>query len=624
MPHHNQASLLTQRRFLPYFITQFFGAFNDNIFKNVLLLFVAFVGSSALPVSSNLFINLAAGLFILPFFLFSATAGVLADKYEKSWFIRRVKLAEIGIMCLGAIGFITESYGILLLLLFLMGTQSAFFGPVKYALLPQQLKQNELVPGNALVETGTFLAILLGTLGAGMIASADNAKHLAAGAVVLFALFGYLASRSIPEAPAGAPELKFRWQPVKQTKATLAIARADRVTFQALMAISWFWFLGAAYLTQFPNFTKLHLMGIESSVSFLLALFSIGIATGSLACDKLSGHRIEVGIVPIGSIGITIFGALMATSIPADLPQFTNFSQFVTYQQLWPLFIYLLLLGASGGVFIVPLYALMQQRAKSNQRAQVIAALNIYNSLFMVGSAVLGIVCLSVLELSIPQLFLLLALLNLLVAIYLFLQVPIFVVRFLVWMLTHTIYRVKHKNLHHLPEQGGALIVCNHVSFVDGLLLSAVCPRLIRFVIEEEYAQMSALRPFLRRVGVIPISANNRCSIRKAFADVEAALAEGHIVCIFPEGQLTPDGEIGPFLRGMDIILRRSPVPVIPMALKGLWGSYFSRHKGKACTGLPKRFWSRLEIEAGQPVPGSQASNALMQEKIQQLRGDWQ
>ncbi|WP_070963723.1 MFS transporter [Vibrio sonorensis] len=624
MPHNSQASLLRQRRFLPYFVTQFFGAFNDNIFKNVLLLFVAFAGAGVLPVSSNLFINLAAGLFILPFFLFSASAGVLADKYEKSWFIRKVKLAEIGIMTLGAIGFITESYLILLLLLFLMGTQSAFFGPVKYALLPQQLKPQELVPGNALVETGTFLAILIGTLGAGMIASAESAKYVAAFCVVLFALCGYFSSRFIPKASASAPDLSFRWQPIKHTKQTLRVAKSDRVIFLSIMAISWFWFLGAAYLTQFPNFTKIHLNGNESAVSFLLALFSVGIAVGSLACDKLSNHRIEVGIVPIGSFGITIFGYLMATSIPESLPSFDSFTGFVGYQALWPLFFYLLMLGASGGVFIVPLYALLQQRAKPTERAQTIAALNIYNSLLMVGSAILGIVCLSILEMSIVQLFTLLAILNLLVTLYLFLQVPIFVTRFLVWILTHTMYRVNHKNLHHLPENGGALIVCNHVSYMDALLLSAVCPRLIRFVMEEEYANLPPLRRFLNRAGVIPISASNRSSIRRAFNQVEQALKDGHIVCIFPEGHLTSDGEMGPFMRGMDLILKRSPVPVIPLALKGMWGSYFSRFKGSACKGLPSRFWSRIEIEAGEPVPPKDATTSVMFEKVSTLRGDWQ
>ena len=621
MNNSSQSSLLTQKRFLPYFITQFLGAFNDNIFKNVLLLFVAFASVDTLPISSNLFINLAAGLFILPFFLFSALAGVLADKYEKSWFIRKVKLLEVVIMSLGAIGFIYESYGILLLLLFLMGTQSAFFGPVKYALLPQQLKTKELVSGNALVETGTFLAILIGTLGAGIIASEESAKLVAAICIVSFAVLGYVSSCFIPEAPSNAPDLKVKWQPIKLTKATLTIAKKDRPTFQALMSISWFWFLGATYLTQFPNFTKLHLNGTESSVAFLLALFSVGIAIGSLACDKLSNHRIEIGIVPMGSLGISIFGLLMATSIPESLPEFGSFQQFVTYSELWPLFAYLLLLGISGGIFIVPLYSLMQLRAKPDERAQVIAGLNIYNSLFMVGSAVMGIVCLSVLELSIPQLFILLALLNTFVMLYLFYQVPIYAFRFFTWVVTHTMYRVKHKNLHNLPEDGGALIVCNHVSYMDALLLSAVCPRLIRFVMEEDYAKLPPLRRFLKRAGVIPISSTNRRSIRNAFNEVEQALHEGHIVCIFPEGKLTSDGEVAEFMRGMELIIRRSPVPVIPMALKGLWGSYFSRYKGRACKGLPTRFWTKLEIEAGEPISPADASCETLRQAVADLRG---
>ncbi len=335
------------------------------------------------------------------------------------------------------------------------------------------------------------------------------------------------------------------------------------------MAISWFWFLGAAYLTQFPNFTKIHLMGNEAAVSFLLALFSVGISLGSMLCDKMSKNRIDVGIVPIGSIGITIFGALMAFAVPSELPQFTSFSEFISHSGLWPVFGYLLLLGMSGGLFIVPLYALMQQQAKETERARVIAALNIYNSLFMVGSAVLGIVGLSVLELTIVELFLVLALMNFMMATYLFLQAPIFVVRFLIWVLTTIMYRITHKNLHHLPEKGGALIVCNHVSYMDALVMSAASPRLIRFVMEEDYANYKPVRRFLRRAGVIiPISSSRKGSIRRAFNDIEQALAEGEIVCIFPEGRLTSDGEMNEFMRGIDIVLRRSPVPVIPMALK--------------------------------------------------------
>jgi len=617
----NTPSLLMQRRFCPYFITQFLGAFNDNIFKNVLLILVAFAGNNVLPVSSNLFINLAAGLFILPFFLFSATAGQLADKYHKDWFIRNVKLAEITIMLLGAIGFITHSYELLLVILFLMGTQSAFFGPVKYALLPQQLNSDELLSGNALVETGTFLAILLGTLSAGIIASSDNAVYIAASSVVILAIFGYLASGFIPKAPAANPEAIIRWHPIKQTKQTLAIAKKDSTTYKAILAISWFWFMGAAYLTQFPNFTQHDLNGGESAVSFLLALFSIGIALGSQLCDKLSKNRIEYGIIPIGSMGITLFGVLMANSVPSNLPTLTSFSDFIYCQELWPTFTYLLLLGLSGGLFIVPLYTIMQFRAKETERAQTIAANNIYNALFMVGSALLGIVCLGVLEWPIPILFMLLSLLNLFVAVYLFSQVPVYVVRFIIWLLTHSIYRIKHTNLHHLPKKGGALLVCNHVSYMDALLLSAVCPRLIRFVMEEEYANIKPVKRFLIQAGVIPVSANNSLSIRRAFKDVESALSNGEIVCLFPEGRLTNNGEIQEFMRGIDIIINRSSVPVIPIALKGLWGSFFSRYKGKACQGFPHRFRSQLEIVAGNPVPPENANSSVMQEKVKNLRG---
>ncbi|MCL9783090.1 MFS transporter [Vibrio sp. S4M6] len=623
MPTQENGSLLRQKRFLPYFITQFFGAFNDNVFKNVLLIFVAFSSTQALPMSSNLFINLAAGLFILPFFLFSASAGVLADKYEKSNYIRKVKIFEIVIMTFGAIGFITNSYGILLILLFLMGTQSAFFGPVKYALLPQHLKAKELVPGNALVETGTFLAILIGTIGAGFIASAEQAKWLAGISVILFAVLGYLASRHIPIAPASAPELTFRWQPVKHTKTTLSIAKTDKVIFQSIMAISWFWFLGATYLTQFPNFTKVYLHGGESAVSFLLALFSIGIAVGSQLCDKLSGHRIEIGIVPIGSLGITVFGFLIAYSIPHDLPQFSSLYSFISYPGLWPVFACLLLLGASGGVFIVPLYALIQHRSKVNQRAQIIAALNIYNALYMVGSAVLAIVALSVLGLSIPALFVLIAIINFAITIYLCFQVPVFLVRFVLWILTHTIYKVKHKNFHHLPENGGALIVCNHVSYMDALLLSAICPRLIRFVMEEDYAQFKPLQRFYQRAGVIPISATNKSAIRAALKSVEDALNDGELVCIFPEGKLTPDGEVQEFRRGVDLILRNATAPVIPIALKGMWGSYFSRYKGRACKGLPSRFRTKIEIEAAPPIEAAQVDTVSLRNVVSELRGGW-
>ncbi|WP_063651634.1 MFS transporter [Aliivibrio fischeri] len=619
-----QAKLLTQRRFLPYFLTQSLGAFNDNIFKNTLLLFIAFASVDSLPISSNLFINLAAGLFILPFFLFSAFAGVLADKYEKSAFIRKVKLAEIIIMLFGAIAFVLKDFTLLLILLFLMGTQSAFFGPVKYALLPQQLKEDELVSGNALVETGTFLAILFGTIGAGIIASQENAQYIAAGAVLLFAVLGYLSSRFIPYAKAIDPTLSFRWRPIQQTRNTISIAKKDSSVFLAIMGISWFWFLGASYLTQFPNYTHHFLNDNAITVSVLLALFSVGIAVGSLACDVLSKHRVELGIIPLGSLGITIFGFNLFLATPANPIHTTDFFEILTHPDLFSVFVNLFFLGVSGGIFIVPLYTLIQKRPQAKHRSQIIAANNIYNAIFMVTSAILGIICLSVIELSIPQFFLLLAILNGIVTLFLFFRVPIFIIRFVLWVLTHTGYRVSHQHLHHIPDEGGALLVCNHITYMDAFIISGACPRPIRFVMEEEYAELPLIKYFFKLTKVIPINATKSSSIRRAFMEVENALTNGEIVLIFPEGVLTRDGEIGPFLRGMDIILKRSPVPVIPMALRGLWGSFFSRHGGKAILKRPSRCWSKVEVVAGEPVLPQDATSKLMREKVAQLRGDWQ
>lgn len=417
--NNQPAPIFLSRRFFPYFVTQFLGAFNDNIYKNTLLLFVAFASVDELPMSSTLFINLAAGLFILPFFLFSASAGVLTDQCEKSTLIRIVKLAEIVIMLLGAISFLTHSYIALLFLLFLMGAQSAFFGPVKYALLPQHLKPQELLKGNAWVETGTFLAILFGTIGAGFIVAAPSAYTITAGAVVCFALLGFISSLFIPKAESTRPSISFKWKPVVHTQQTLALVKQHKTIYAAIIAISWFWFLGASYLTQFPNFTKHYLHGDSTSVSFLLTLFSVGIAIGSLLCAKLSHQKINISLMLFGGFGITVCSLLLGIATPKDSNTLVTITTLFITPQLYPVFIALLTLGICGGLFIVPLYTLMQTLACDQTRAQVIAANNIYNALFMVGSAAIGIVCLSIISMSIPQFFILLGLVNLLVMVYL-------------------------------------------------------------------------------------------------------------------------------------------------------------------------------------------------------------
>lgn len=615
----SSSELLSNRRFLPYFVTQFLGAFNDNIFKNSFLLFVAFAKVDELAISSNLFINLAAGLFILPYFLFSASAGELADKYEKSGLIRRIKLLEIIIMMLGAVGFITNSYIVLLFLLFLMGTQSALFGPVKYSLLPQHLKANELIQGNALVESGTFLAILLGTVGAGVITSSPDAKWLAAVTVVVLAMMGYLASRYIPHANPDNPSLEFRWRPYRQTRHTLHISRQDRTIWLTIMVISWFWFLGAVYLTQFPNFTRLYLHGHETAVSWLLTLFSVGIAIGSLLCARVSFGRVELGLVTLACGLISLFGGLLPHSLPEGNQVYPSLSAFIMSPSLWPLFGVILMIGISGGLFIVPLYTLLQKRARPTERAQVIAALNIFNALFMVGSALLGILCLSVFKLSIPQLFTVLAWMNTFVFIYLLYKTPIYTLRFILSILAKVFYRLTFTHIDRVPQQGGAIIVCNHVSYIDALLLNTASPRLIRFVMEAEYANFLPIQRLLKQAGVIPINAQSPPSIIHALDEIKHALEKGDLVCIFPEGKLTPDGEIHDFMRGIDLILKRNDVPVIPMAIKGLWGSYFSRAKGKACRGMPTPLRRKIEVEAGTAIAHQHAQSDSLKQAITDL-----
>lgn len=623
---HSQFALLKTRRFLPFFLTQVLGALNDNVFKNALMAILAFSAADALPMDTNLVMNIAAGLFILPFFIFSAAAGDLADKIEKSQLIRYIKLAEIGIMLLGAVAFFFEQYMLLLAILFLMGTQSAFFGPVKYAILPQLMQKKELIGGNALVEMGTFLAILAGTI-AGNLLGGDALTEGIMGSIIVLSIIGYLVSRQIPKIPVltGADQTKWSFQPIRQTVKTLKIARQSDAIFLSIMAISWFWFMGASYLTQFPNYGKQYLGGDASVVTALLVAFSVGVAVGSLLCEKLSGKQIELGIVPIGAIGLTVFGLDLYFASPQVInEQLMPLSQFFEQSYAWRIVIDLTFIGVFGGFFIVPLYALLQARAKENERAKVIAANNIFNALFMVVSAIFGIVFLAVMELSIPQYFACVAIMNVVVALYVFAKLPEFVLRFFIWLLSHTIYRVRHQGMEHIPTEGPAVLVCNHISFVDSLLIAGAVRRPVRFVMDHKIYNTKGLHWFFKVAQVIPICSPKQDEkvYQDAFKAIGEVLADGEIVGIFPEGKLTRDGNINQFRPGIDRILQENPVPVIPMALQGLWGSFFSYHGGKILKRSAKRFWSRVNMIIAPVIAPEQASATSLEQKVKDLRGE--
>lgn len=623
-PDQSQFRLLTERRFLPLFCTQFLGALNDNIYKNALMILIAFYSTQGLSMDPSVLINIAAGLFILPFFLFSATAGQIADKYEKAGIIRNIKIVEIFIMLAAALALWSQSLTLMMLVLFALGTQSVFFGPVKYAILPQHLQESELVGGNAQIEMGTFVAILIGTIGGGLAASSEQGVVYISIAILGFALLGYLSSRSIPSAPPSNSAINVNWNPITETWRTLKMAGENQTLFLSIMGISWFWLLGAAYLSQIPVFSKIILGGDSSVVTVLLCFFTVGIAAGSLLCERLSGHKIEIGLVPFGAIGLSVFGIdlyFACQSIAPDIAR--TYSLLFNDAAVWRVLMDFSLLGLCGGFYIVPLYALIQQRSKPEQRAQMIAANNILNALFMVISALMAILLLGLAGLSIPEFFLIIALMNIAVSLFIFAKVPEFTMRFAIWLLSHTLYRVKHSGLDNVPDQGGAIIVCNHVSFVDALLLAGAVRRPIRFIMFKPIFDIPVLNFIFRTGRAIPIESQhtNKAAYDKAFDEIEEGLKAGDLLCIFPEGKLTVDGEMNEFKTGIEKILEKTPVPVIPMALRGLWGSFFSHKDGAALATRPKRFWSRVEIAATTAVAPELATAQGLQDTVFTLRG---
>jgi len=612
-----QFRLLRERRFAPYFLAQALGAFNDNLLKNVLVLAATYQTARYTQLDPRLLVNLAGGLFILPFVLFSGVAGQLADRFDKTRVLRAVKAAEILIMALAALGFAGHSLTLLLASLFLMGMHSTFFAPAKYGLLPQILRPAELVGGNALVEMGTFIAILLGTTGAGLLATRDSAALVGA-VLCAVAVFGLLASLVIPRVPAAAPDLRIDWNPWTSTWSNLSAARESRPVFLSLLGMSWFWFYGALVLAQLPVYCRFVINGGEGVVTIMLVVFAAAVGLGSLLCERLSGRKVEIGLVPFGSIGLTAFAvdlALASPSVPAV--HALAIREFLAQPHAWRILVDLFGVGLFGGFYVVPLYAMVQERAPPQKLSRVIAANSILNALFMVAAAAFGALVLAA-GLSVPQLLLLTAALNLGVAVYIYSLVPEFLLRFVAWLLIHTVYRLDERGLENIPEEGAALLVCNHVSFVDALVISAACRRPIRFVMESAIFSAPLINVLARGMKAVPIASarENPAVYERAFETVAQELASGELVCIFPEGRLTSDGAVGVFRPGLTRILAQTPVPVVPMALAGLWGSVFSRYPGRIWGPLLHSVSARIGISVGAPVAAQDATPELLRERV--------
>ncbi|MEM7502638.1 MAG: MFS transporter [Pseudomonadota bacterium] len=624
MSQSSQFSLLSERRFAPFFATQFLGAFNDNVFRNGLVILLTFQSTRVAGLDVSQLANVAGALFILPFFLFSATAGQLADKLEKSRMIRAIKLLEIVLMLLAGYAFITASYALLLLVLFLMGCQSTLFGPVKYAYLPQQLHTNELIGGNALVESGTYLAIILGLLVGGLAAAGDSSNAMLAGLLLAIAVSGYLASRQIPTTKPVDPELIVKWNPISETWRMIGYARENKNVFLSILGISWFWFYGSAVTLQVPAYTLVVLNGSETITTVLLTAFAVGVGVGSLLCERLSGHRIELGLVPFGSIGLTVVAIDLYFAQPGIHPDaVASIGEFLARPGSWRVLLDLALLGAFGGFYSVPLYANVQQRASRQHLSRVIAANNIINALFMVGASILAISLLSV-GLSIPQLFLVLAALNAAVAAYIYTLLPEFLMRFLAWIAMSVLYRIRVTGAEHIPKEGGAILVCNHVSFVDALVLGGSVRRPARFVMYYKIFQIPILNFIFKDAKAIPIASakENPELLEQSFEAIDQALADDQLVCIFPEGGITRDGEIQRFRPGIERILERRPVPVVPMGLSGLWGSWFSRQSGGGLRKIPGRLFSRVDLRIGEAINARDVTAAKLELLVRTLRGE--
>jgi len=621
----NQFRLLGQRRFAPFFLTQFLGALNDNIFRNGLVILVTFQGVLVAGMNHSELANVAGALFILPFFLFSATAGQLADKYEKSMLMRRIKLLEITLMIIAAIAFASGSYVALLLVLFLMGCQSTMFGPVKYAYLPQQLASHELIGGNALVEAGTYIAIILGLIvGGATVAVNPDSQVLLGGSLVAVAVVGYLASRRVPKTTAVDPGLSIKWNAWSETWRIVGYARERRDVFLAILGISWFWFFGSAMTLQLPAYTLVILNGNESITTALLVSFAIGVGLGSLLCERMSGHRIELGLVPFGSIGLSLFAIDLYFAQPiAALTSVTSIGEFISRPGSLRVLADVLLLGAFGGFYSVPLYALIQQRSERKHLSRIIAANNIINALFMVIASLLSIAVLGA-GFSIPELFIVLALLNAAVAIYIYTLLPEFLMRFLAWIVVNTIYRVRPSGIENIPDKGPAIVVCNHVSYMDPIVLLASVRRPMRFVMYYKIFQLPFLRFLFQQARAIPIASarEDEHLMNEAFEKVDAELAAGNIVCIFPEGGITNDGEVQRFRPGIERVIANRPVPVVPVALQNLWGSWFSRSSGGKIRKFPRRFFVKVPVVIGEPVMPGDVTAAKLELLVRTLRGD--
>ncbi len=608
------------RRFWPLFWTQFFGALNDNVFKNALIIIITYKAIVLAGLDSKLLVPLAGGVFIFPFFIFSATAGQIADRFEKSTVIRMTKVTELIFMVLASLGFYLNNFYLLMAVLFFMGAQSAFFGPLKYGIIPVLLKEEELTQANAFVTAGTFIAILLGTIIGGGVASSGDIYYLIIVAIIGFSLLGLCCSFFIEKTKSGTKEVEVQYNLIASTWKILSKSTKNKVAIKLILGISWFWFLGAAILSLLPHFCKDVLGGDGTVTTVFLAIFTIGMGLGSFFSNKLSTEGPEMGLPAISALLMSIFLfdlAFLGTMGSHHEGELLNLWQLAGRFIMWRGAFDLLIVSILGGMYIVPQMTQLQISMPRAELSRYIAANNIWNALFMVSAAVMLMV---LAPWGIGTSFLVLAGLSFLASLLLYARYSVFSIRLWMKLISNIIYRVEVKGLENLPKNGPYIIAANHVSFIDWLILMGALPHPVRFVIDWTY-YYAPMGPFwFDQAGLVPIATRKESEevLVKAFEHISEVIENGDVLGIFPEGWLTRDGKMRRFQPGILKILKKDPVPVNIIAINGLWGSTFSFKGGRVLMKFPRRFRAKITLTISPPISPGEYCNQKAQDFIRQ------
>jgi acyl-[acyl-carrier-protein]-phospholipid O-acyltransferase/long-chain-fatty-acid--[acyl-carrier-protein] ligase len=611
MAGHSQFALLKTRRFLPLFVTQAMSAFNDNVFRFALsILFITTLGTE----QGGVLNTISAALFILPFFLFSAFAGQLSDKFDKAFVARRVRFAEIFIVALSAYSLFSGHVHLQQFCVFLAGCQAAFFGPIKYGILPQHLTKDELLGGNGMVEMATFIAILLGTIFGSIVINTEGGHMWVAAVMVGIGIVSYFTALQIPAAPSAQPDLKLNWNIFGETWNVIRMAARKPDVFNAILGISWFWFLGVVFVTQIPLFTFQSLHGTERSASLIFALFSIGIAVGSVFCNRLLGGKVSVRFVPIVALLMSLFmvelyfaagsaeralsaaiasGSVTTETTPSGARLMGLFAM-LNHWQSWRVLFDLAAIACLAGLYVVPLFATMQARTAYYLRARIVGANNIVNAIFMIVATVLSGVLLAA-GFTARGLFLSLGLANLLAAIYVIRLLPHEALAGFVRALFRLLYRVEVRGIENVTARGRrALIVANHTSFLDGPLLSAFLPERAGFAINTQMAKRWWVKPAFSLFDLCPIDPGNPLALR-GLVDM---LKKGRRVVIFPEGRITVTGGLMKIYEGPAAVAQMARGHLVPVRIDGAHLTPFSRLAGK----LPVVWFPKITITFLPPV----------------------